>query len=191
MVLFVQYTLGFLILIYALYNSMLAFSSGIVGIFNLVIAMAAALVSFILLKDLLFAPIVKQVEKLFFPQGFDTGSDFSRIDTLIYKKEFEEALKLLDDHIAEKPDCAKAYLKKCQIQYDYLKDLDGTIATGYERLNSKELTEEDERLIFLVLDILVDCEKAVDAKQVIESVLGKVKHEQLQSRLQTRLVNLG
>ncbi|MCH2207889.1 MAG: hypothetical protein MK132_18705 [Lentisphaerales bacterium] len=192
MVLFIQYTLGFLILIYALYNSTLAFAGrGVGDIFYLFVAIGAALASFILLKDLLFAPIVKQVVKLFYPQGFDTGSDFSRIDSLIYKKEFTEAIKLLDEHITEKPDCAKAYLKKCQIQYDHLKDLDATVVTAYERLNSRELTEEDERLIFLVLDILIDCQKLPEAKQVIETVLSKLKHEKLKCRLQSRLESLG
>ena len=170
---------------------MKAFTSGLVGIGYLIIAMGAALASFILLKDLLFAPIVKQVEKLFYPQGFDTGSDFSRVDTLIYKKEFAEAIKLLDEHIAEKPECAKAYLKKCQIQYDHLKDLGATVVTAYERLNSKELTEEDERLIFLVLDILIDFQKLTEAKRVTEAVLTKLKHEKLKCRLQSRLESLG
>lgn len=192
MVRFIQYTIGFLLLIYALYNSTLAFAgNSYADIFNLFIAVGAAAASYIFLKDLLFAPILKRVERLFYPEGFDTGSDFSRMDTLIYKEDFIGALKLVDEHLGEKPDCAKGYLKKCQIQYDYLKDAEATLVTGYKRLNSRELNEEDERLIFLVLDILEENQKFEDAKIVIKTVIDKLKHKTLIERLEQRLQNLG
>lgn len=192
MVLFIQYTLGFLLLIYAFYQSTLAFLRGNLGDFyHLFIAMVASLASFIFLKDFWFAPIVNRIEKLFMPDGFDTGSDFSEVDSFIYKKEFAAAIEWLDEHIKENPDCAKAYLKKCQIQYDHLKDPNSTVATGYERLNSKELSEDDERLIFLILDILQDNQKFEYAKILIKTVIEKLKHKALIERLEQRLESLG
>ena len=189
MVLVIQNIIGFILQMAAMY------CATVFGVKHdlpmLFAAMFLQLAAFVLLYDLMVAPFLSYIEKIFYPDGFDTGSDFSRIDSLIYQREFLEAIKLLDEHIKEKPDSARAYLKKCQIQYDHLKDPDSTIATGYERLNSKEISEEDERLIFLVLDILEENQKFEDAKYVLKTVIKKLKHDVLIERLEKRLKNLG
>ncbi|MCM8530110.1 MAG: hypothetical protein NE330_03025 [Lentisphaeraceae bacterium] len=186
MVLIIQYIIGFALLAFALFNSMLAFNGGgLENLFNLFIAMGAGLASFIFLKDLWFAPIVNRIEKVFYPDGIDTGTDFSKVDSLIYKKDFQGALALIDEDVLNSKFASKAYYKKCQILHDYLQDIDQTLVVAYERLNSEKLVSEDERLIFLVLDILDESEKQA-ALDLIKMLKLKINDDKILQRLKLR-----
>ena len=191
MVLVIQYTIGFALLVFALFNSMVAFSGGgLENILNLLIAIAAGLASFIFLKDLWFAPIVSRVEKLFYPQGFDLGSDFSKVDSLIYKKDFNAALALLGSGVLNSADGPKAYFKKCQILYDHIKDIEQTLVVAYERLNTSKLVSADEKLIFLVLDILDETYQLQAERDLIDALKFKLDDPKILKRIEMRLQHL-
>lgn len=186
MVLLVQYIIGFVLLIFALYNSSLAFSSGIGGIANLIIAIGAALASFILLKDLYFAPLVSRLERMFYPQGVDTGSDFSAVDTLIYQQDFRGALAWLDEYLQSHENSSKGHYKKCSLLYDKMKDQEAAVTAGCIGLSQEKLGEDDERLIFLTLDILSEMGRLQQEVELIEQILKRIDKKALVSRLMLR-----
>lgn len=169
---------------------MLAFNGGgLENLFNLFIAMGAGLASFIFLKDLWFAPVVSRIEKIFYPSGFDIGTDFSKVDSLIYKKDFEGALALIDEDVLKSKFAPKAYYKKCQILHDHIHDLEETLKVAYERLNAEKLVTEDEKLIFLVLDILDGSQKQA-ALDLIDALQSKIDDEKILKRVQMRQQSL-
>jgi hypothetical protein len=186
MLLIIQYIIGFCLLGVALYFSMHAFNSGANGIVDLLISLPFAMAAYIFLKDLFINPILKKFESFYLPKGFNTGPEYSLVDTLIQRNDFTEALNVLNEVLQENPESSLGYYKKCALLYERMNQQENALQVAYLRLSVPKLTIKDERLILLTLDILADNSYTKEAKKLLVQIIPKIDDANIKSRLNKR-----
>lgn len=186
MLLVIKYIIGFCLLGVALYFSMHAFNSTNNGILDLLISLPFAIAAYIFLKDLFINPILKRIESFYLPKGFNTGPEYSLVDTLIQRHDFTEALKVLNEVLQKNPESPLGYYKKCALLYEKMNQQENALQVAYFRLSVPELTTKDERLILLTLDILTDNSYTKEAKKLLAQTIPKIDDANIKSRLTKR-----
>ena len=182
---FVQYFIGFSLWALSFFLSARAFVQ--LNILDIFISVFCGLLAFIFTKDFFLYPVAKMTERFFYSAGGDYHDELSHVESLITDHRYELAREELLQYIAENPESSLAYHRLVALLNDHLHESELALELAYKRLNAGKLAREDDKLIFLTVDILEELQQLPHAEQLLESVISKVADKMLRTSLQERL----
>ncbi|MCJ8329656.1 MAG: hypothetical protein HRT89_12725 [Lentisphaeria bacterium] len=114
---------------------------------------------------------------------------FSRVDSLIAKTDYEQAAKELWDYIKTHPESLPAKSKMIRLLYEKMSRLDEALDLSLAELN-KEITDEHEAIIDIAVDILLEQNRNDEAISLVNKAAKALDGSVVGRKLTTRLRSL-